>query len=380
MPSFDGLRFGLEHEFAVVDAAGRFRDFTNTTFEELDPLVAELPIFPEDYPQLRVGDLGIKRKRWYIEGFERYSADGRYLRTDPKGFEIRTPICGSLEEALAVLDGDIARWREVASRHGFRSVRTSLNPFQRAYEPHPPLNAWEVAHRQTPEERSAHIHMLTYGPDISFSHPGLSTSWAVDAGMKLTYYSPYVVPFSFTSPFFAGELWGGHSRRTYHRTGPRPSVLVHVGAESERVPSDPTLTDLARLPAEVGRIEFKAFDCPPDTSLYAALGTLLAGIALDDTLPGRALVPDAALHRLSATEAFENAEIHRGALGVLLAARAALPPSRRALLEPLEEMAETRTTPAHAMVDAYRATGDIIATIEEREPVRQGPVAQGDGR
>lgn len=359
----DGFRFGLEHEFAVIDSAGRFADFTNTTFEEMDRVVAELPVFDTDYPTLRVGDLGIKLKRWYIEGFERFTDDGTYLRTDPKGFEIRTPICQSLDEALGTLAADLARWTEVASRFGYRPARTSLNPFQRRYVPHPELNAWEVEHRKTPEEQTAHIHMLTYGPDISFSHPGLTTAATVDIGKKLTYYSPYIVPFSFTSPFFGGELWGGYSRRTYYRTGPRPSVLVHVGHDRDIVPSFPTLTDRARLPAEVGRIEFKAFDCPPDIGLYRPLGTLLLGLALDDTLPGRAIVPDEGSHKRSATNAFDDAEIRDVAAEVLEAARAALPPEHRQLLEPLDAMLEARRTPAHAMIDAYRESGDIMSAI-----------------
>lgn len=371
----DRFRFGLEDEFPVIDVAGRFGDFTNTTFEELDRVVAELPVFEEDYRDLRVGDLGIKLKRWYIEGFERFTVAGEYIRTDPKGFEIRTPIRESLDEAIATLEHDLERWSEVAARFGYRAARTSLNPLQRAYVPDPPLNDWEVAHRRTPEERTAHIHMLTYGPDISFSHPDISVPDAIDIGKKLTAYSPYIVPFSFTSPFFEGRPWGGYSRRTYYRTGPRPSVLVHVGNEDERIVSFPTLTDLARLPAEVGRIEFKAFDCPPDTGLFRALGTLLLGIALDDVLHDRALVPDGKLHQLAASAAFEDEEIRSGAAQVLAAASAALPAGRRDLLVPLEEMLEARRTPAHAMLEVYAQTGDIHAAVvasahRERSAVR----------
>lgn len=359
----DGFRFGLEDEFPAVDAQGRFCDFSNTTFHAFNQVIDELPVFEEDYRHLRVGDLGIKLKRWYIEGFERFTEGGQYIRTDPKGFEIRTPICSSLGEALATLDRDTVWWAEVAERFGYRSVRTSLNPLRREFIPNPPLNDWEVAHRQTPEEKTAHIHMLTYGPDISFSHPDFTITEAIDIGQKLTYYSPFVVPHSFTSPFFDGKLWGGYSRRTFHRTGPRPSVLVHVGSESERIDTFPTLTDLARLPAEVGRIEFKAFDCPPHTGLYMALGALLIGLALDESLPGRALVPDAALHRHVAIAAFDDERVRDQAAEVLAAATAALPTEWRSWLEPLEETLETRRTPAHAMIELHAEMGDVLAAL-----------------
>jgi hypothetical protein len=359
----DGFRFGIEHEFPVIDSDGRFCDFSNITFEDLDGTLATLPVTESDYPGLRVGDLGIKLKRWYVEGFERFSESGEYLITLPKGLEIRTPICASLDEAFATLLGDIAKWEKAGHEHGYRAARTAFNPFQIEFVPRPALNDWEVAHRQSPEEQTAHIHMLTYGPDISFSHPGLTAEQTIDIGKKLTFYSPYIVPFSFSSPFYAGELWGGYSRRTYYRTGPRPAVLVHVGSETELIPSFPTLTDRARVGAEAGRIEFKAFDCPPDTELYRSLGTLLLGLALDETLPGRALVPDQSLHQLSATVAFDDPELRRRTHEVVDAAHLALPEERRPLLEPLWGMLATRRTPAHAMVEEFERTGDILAAI-----------------
>ncbi|MDY0088633.1 MAG: glutamate--cysteine ligase, partial [Coriobacteriia bacterium] len=93
--SLSDFRFGIEHEFPAVNGDGCFCDFFNSTFDEFDRVISELPVIESDYASLRVGDLGIKNKRWYIEGFERFSDRGGYLRTDPKGFEIRTPICGS---------------------------------------------------------------------------------------------------------------------------------------------------------------------------------------------------------------------------------------------------------------------------------------------
>jgi transposase InsO family protein len=45
-----------------------------------------------------------------------------------------------------------------------------FNPVRSEYRIEPPLNAWEQAHRQdSPEERTAHLHMSTYGPDLNLS-------------------------------------------------------------------------------------------------------------------------------------------------------------------------------------------------------------------
>ena len=45
-------------------------------------------LFTEDYSRLRVADLGIKHKRWYKEGYERF---GEFLKSLPKCLEI--PPC-----------------------------------------------------------------------------------------------------------------------------------------------------------------------------------------------------------------------------------------------------------------------------------------------
>jgi len=360
----NNFSFGIEHEFAALDKHNQFLDFSNASFEDFARVIEELPLIDSDAQTLRTGDLGIKLKRWYIEGFERFSEDGSYVHTLPKGFEIRTPICNSLDQAVDTLTRDLALWSEAAKPYGYRAAWTALNPFQGEFVPHPPLNDWEVKDRSTPEEQTAYIHMITYGPDISFSHPDFDVDQTIDIAKKLTYYSPYTVPFSYTSPFYENELWQGLSRRTYYRTGNRPSVLVFTSNASKIVPSSPTLTDTARIPAEAGRIEFKAFDCPPDLEMYHSLAALLIGLTLDNTLSGRLLVPDSKLHKHSAVHAFSARDIRDGSAEVLAAARAALPPAWRKKLDRLDSMLASRQTPAHDMIQRYKESASIIAAIQ----------------
>lgn len=361
--SIENMKWGIEHEFPAVRIGGEFCDYSNTTYEDFNQIIEEMPTFESDYPGLRVGDLGIKSKRWYIEGFERFSDTGEYLRTDIKGFEIRTPISPSLSAAVATLKQDFSLWKETATRHGFRAASVAFNPFNDEFVPTPPLNAWEIAHRRSPEEQTAYIHMLTSGPDISFSHPDLTTEMSIDIAKKLTYYSPFIVPFSYSSPFYKGALWGGLSRRTYYRTGRRPAVLVFVQDETKLIKSAPTLTDTARLPAENGRIEFKAFDTISDLSLYESLGALLLGIALDTTLSGRLIVPDENLHKHSATHGFSDGYLYTTALEVLDSARKALPPNMATHLDRLDHLLEARRSQAHDMIDRYNETGSILSAI-----------------
>ncbi|MCL2403109.1 MAG: glutamate--cysteine ligase [Coriobacteriia bacterium] len=358
------FHFGIEHEFAVLDKHDQFLDFSNTSFEDFAQVIEHLPITESDAQTLRTGDLGIKLKRWYIEGFERFTEMGDYLLTLPKGFEIRTPICTSLNQAVDTLIRDFSLWAKAARPYGYQATWTALNPFQSGFVPHPPLNAWELKDRSSPEEQTAHIHMITYGPDISFSHSDLNTDQTIDIAQKLTYYSPYIVPFSYTSPFHVGKLWGGYSRRTYYRTGDRPAALVFTSDSTKITPSFPTLTDTARIPAEDGRIEFKAFDCPPDLELYRSLGALLIGLALDDTLTGRLTVPDSELHKHSATHAFDAPDIHDSAAKVLAAARAALPLDWQKNLNRLDDMLAAKRTPAHSIIQKYKENRSISSAIQ----------------
>ena len=77
--------------------------------------------------------------------------------------------------------------------------------------------------------------------------------------------------------------------------------MAFLGPGEPQVVADPSLTQPARLPAEIGRLEFKAFDAIGDFALYGELLSLLTGLVLDTTLPGRRTTPDAAAHRHAAT-------------------------------------------------------------------------------
>lgn len=357
--------FGIEHEVAFLNQAGQFADFVSTSFAEFDHIVAELPLYETDYPPLRIGDAGIKRKRWYIEGYERFNADGQVIDCLPKGIEIRTTVHNTIQGAIDELYASFRLLREKAMQAGFTPVLTSFHPYRTQFVPDPPLNAYEEQRRQnSPEARTAFIPLLTYGPDLNLSCQGLDSNTLIEIARKLTYYSPYIIPFSYSSPFFQGELWGGLSIRTVMRTGIRPAALVYLADGAQLVQSDPSLTKLARLPAEVGRIEFKACDSCHDFALYAGLLALLKGLVLDTTLTGRATVPDTDAHQLSAREGFAHDDVAVGALAVLQAAQHALGTDEDAqLLMPLTAMLQQRVTPAHRMIAMFGETGSIEATM-----------------
>jgi hypothetical protein len=359
------FRYGIEHEIALVHVDGGFADYTSVGFEELQAVVDALPEDPADYPDLRVGDQGIKRKRWYVEGYERFDTGGVLVRCDPKGLEVRTRIHDSVEAAVDALRTDLRLLDTALLPTGLRTTTIAFNPVRSEYRIEPPLNAWEQAHRQdSPEERTAHLHMSTYGPDLNLSCAGLDEAALVDVGRKLTYYSPWLVPLSFSSPFRDGGPWGGLSARTAVRTGVRPAALVFLAGPGGQVDADPSLTQVARLAAEVGRIEFKAFDACPDPGLYGELLSLLTGLVLDETLPGRRTTPDADLHRHVAVAGLADDEVHAGTGELLDAAERAVAgrPADAARLVSLRGRWGRRESPATAMLAAYRA-GEPVAGL-----------------
>lgn len=362
----DRYRFGLEHEVAFWDQqTDQFADFSNTSFQRFDRLIAQLPEYASDYPQLRIGDAGIKRKRWYIEGYERFSETGELMGCMPKGIEIRTTLQPTIAGAVQELRESFTQLCEVALSAGLLPVLTSFNPIHKKFVPEPPLNRYETERRDaSPEKQTAHIPMMTYGPDLNFSIQGLSTEALIQAGKKLTYYSPVIVPFSFSSPFYGQQLWSGLSVRTHLRTGQRPAAMVFVEHSEELIASSPSLTKIARLPAEVGRIEFKACDSCGDFELYGSLLALLKGIVLDQTLPGLALVPDAAQHQHAAIHGFQDPELQDQAMTLLVAAdQALLDTHERDLLKPLWRFVQQQTTPAHIMGDRWRTGASLVNVL-----------------
>ena len=353
------FRYGIEHELAILHADGTFADHTDLRFDALQAVVDALPQDAGDYPDLCIGDQGSRRKRWYVEGFERFDDDGVLLRCDPKGLEIRTRIHRSIPDAVAAVVADAVRLAVELARRGLAAVAIGFNPVRSEYVIDPPLNAWERAHRTgSPGERTAYPHMSTFGPDLNLSCVDLGPATLTDVARELTHYSPRLVPLSFSSPFRDGAPWGGLSARTHVRTGARPAVLVFLGPGDPQVDTDPSLTQLARLPAEVGRIEFEA--CP-DVGLYGELLSLWTGLVLDDSLPGRRSTPDAAVHRHVARVGLTDDEVHAGTGALLDAATAALVdrPADTERLGSLRDRWTRRECPATAMLATYGSGGTV---------------------
>lgn len=346
------MKFGIEAEYALVRPDGRFADFTNTNYAEVRALLEPLPDY--GHPELRTGDAGIRVKNWYVEGDERFDQFGRSTGLAVKGIEIRTPALATIERCMRSLDELRLTLAAELKPKGWSLAAVGFNPCTASYEPE--YTRWEKEfHDSHIENRLPEISTLSFGPDFNFSRSGDSPEAVIETVRRLTYYSPYIVPFSFNSPLVGGALWEGLSYRTYRRTGPRPAALAHLSGAH-----DHPLAKEADPPSQHLRIEFKAFDMVADDRLLAELFRLVVGISLADAgvLPGLADLPDRQLHGRAAIRGFADDEIHGQAGRAVAAAQKSLRASGfDADLPLLDEMLRTRRTPAHAMRERFMETG-----------------------
>src|SRR5207253_10730574 len=108
-------------------------DVSHPPFDETQSAAERLPAYAAAYPPLHVDELGIKRKRWYVEGFERFSDLGRYLGSDAKGIETRTIVHPTIASAVAGLREAFAALAGEARASGLVPVPISFNPFRSVY-------------------------------------------------------------------------------------------------------------------------------------------------------------------------------------------------------------------------------------------------------
>lgn len=361
------MHCGIEFEYLIVDTTGptpgRIRDFSNLPFATIRDWLDDKPGRSDS--SLATGDLGIRSGYWYLEGDERFHEDGQFRALAVKGVEIRTPPAPRVERAIQWLLDIEEQLSAALARQGLGLAIVGFNPLRARYDFDPPLNPWEQTLRETDRDYAddaAHVTTLSYGPDINLSQPGWTAEQSLDAARKLNHYAPYIVPFSFSSPFYNGQIWRGYSKRTHERAGLRPAVKLFLAPE---VLADcagrSRLVHPARLPGEEGRIEFKAFDAHPSLALLTACCHLLEGMCLAEDLTGRSEHTDVALYRRAALAGFNDAAIRDGASEVLGKASAALlwagQSKAVAALSPLRTLLAERRTPAHDLVVAYQATG-----------------------
>jgi carboxylate-amine ligase len=343
-----GFHFGLESEYLLVDAA-TFRPlwYHDLVFDRLNEALESIPL--DDLPPLDGLDLEAPHRKlmpYAVEGYHVPDPDMNPIDLWPKGIEIRTPVCTSIEQCLDCLRVLHQRLQGALGRLGYLAVSLSHHPTEDSFEA--PQNKrrydfWQWAMQA----------MRTYGPDVNISLPTHVQAMldVEDLGAKVNYYAPALTALTVASPFLRGGLWRirgrvGKSIRTYRRSVVAPAIEVH--------------------PEEAGRLEYKTFEMTTRLDDFYAYFLLWLELLLDDGLRGRAS-DQSRIYDLGAVardglrvETVEEraAEVLERAPGVLTSRGFDPGP-----LEPYRRRLETGRLPADALSELFEREGSIPGVL-----------------
>ena len=340
------MRIGIEHEFVFKDRVGNYLDFENTEYSLFKKIVDAFPYIENDDKYFDCKSLEHKPKRCYVEGFERYDLDGNLTETIPKGLEIRTLPHTAVNTIIDEFTSTYTQMINSAASFGLYPLLTSCHPYKILNTFSQPLNDTEKTLRTEKQLDIACKSMFLHGLQINISMSDLSKSEMIDLVQKVIYYTPFIIPYSFSSPFYNGKRFEGLCYRSYFTAEAREVVKLH----------DRNGTYV---------LEFGGFDACGDAQLLKLLLLLFKGLLLDKTLTKRALSQDAERMKQSSIKGFEDKMIKEEGLIVLNAAKAALKEEGDAL-EYLETMLQTNDSYAARMKQSYQETGDIIGAISNR--------------
>ncbi len=343
-----GFHFGLESEYLLVDAA-TFRPlwYRDLSFSRLNEALESIPL--DDLPPLDGLELEPPHRKlmpYAVEGYHVPDPDMNPIDLWPKGIEIRTPVCPSIEACLECLEVLHERLQGALERLGYQAVALSHHPTEDFFEA--PQNKrrydfWQWAMQA----------MRTYGPDINISLPAhLNALLDVeDLHAKVNYYAPALTALSLASPFLRGGLWRirgrvGKSIRTYRRSVTAPAIELH--------------------PQEAGRLEYKTFEMTPRLDDFYAYFLLWLELLLDGSLRGRAS-DQSRIYDLGvvARDGLQVETVAERAAEILERAPAALTKwgFDPGPLEPFQRRLETGRLPADDLIELFEREGSIPGVL-----------------
>lgn len=340
------IRIGIEHEFTFKDHAGNYLDFDNTEATTFQNIIDDFPYIENDGNLFECKSLEKLPKRCYLEGFERYNLEGSLIKTLPKGVEIRTAPHDSVD---ALMDDFLYSYNlitQIAARQYLSPLHISYHPFKTSCSLKKSLNRKETSVRTEKELDFALKSMLLQAFHVNVSLSDRSHQQMNDLVQKINYYFPYIIPFSFSSPFYDGKVFEGLSYRNYFRSG--RWELVNIKKRNG-----------------IDVIEFSGFDACGDIRLMKALILLFKGLVLDEILMERSVSQDAKILRLSSLKGFGDRMIKQKGQMVLKAAKNALGEEGKSL-DFLEAMLTNNDSYAAKMKNTFFETGDIMACISNQ--------------
>ncbi|HEX7672635.1 MAG TPA: glutamate-cysteine ligase family protein [Bdellovibrio sp.] len=345
------FRFGLESEYLVVTKD----DFTplwhhDLTFETLNGIFESVPL--DGIPSCEGLDLEppqTKLMPFVVEGYHLPDMDFHAKEILPKGVEIRTPVCNSLEEVLKVHTTLFTRLRKAMNDGDYDLVCLSHHPI------HSQFSGPQNKRRHDYWQWSMEV-MTTFGPDInvSLSDKLAAMVSADDLEAKINYYGPALSALSVASPFVDGSPWAlrdgfGKSFRMHKRSYIAPPIEFH--------------------PTEKNRYEFKVFDMPNSIEEIEAQFLSFLTLVLDEGLQGRAS-KQTRIYDLGqvARHGIKAEDMKARATELLERAPAILKDwgYNPQALEVFKKRILTGKTPADDMIELYQKTNSLTEVLKSR--------------
>ena len=215
------MRIGIEQEFVFQDREGNYLDFENSEYSLFKGIVDTFPYFENDDAVFECKSLERVPKRCYVEGLERHDLDGNLVETVPKGLEIRTLPHFEIDTVVDEFSDSFVQTMRAAAQFGLSPLLTSNNPFKTSFAFSKPLNPTEIKMRTEKELAIVFGAMITHGLHVNVSMGDWSHEQMNDLVQKVNYYIPFIIPFSFSSPFYDGKAFAGLSCRNYFRAEKR---------------------------------------------------------------------------------------------------------------------------------------------------------------
>jgi hypothetical protein len=268
-----GFQFGLEAEYILTDQNDfKALSWKDLNFKKLYQAMEKIPI--EDLPSLEgldPEDAHTKILPYVVEGYHIKDKNNQSVDMWPKGVEIRTPVCQSIEQTLSCFQTLYQRLENTMAGLDYQLISLSHHPNEYFFEG-PRCN------RRYDFWKWALEVMTTYGPDINISFPDTIAEKLFqnkeDFEAKVNYYAPALTALTLNSPFKEGRPQQFHGKdvlswRTFRRSTIAPNIEWHWN--------------------ENGRIEFKFFEMTNKIDDFHAYFLMCLGLSLCDELQGRAL-------------------------------------------------------------------------------------------
>jgi carboxylate-amine ligase len=336
------FKFGLETEYIITNQLNhKVLWYEETPFHPLYKMLETISL--EGIPSLDGLDsepAHLKILPFVVEGYHLKDEFFQAHDMHPKGVEIRSPVCSSIEECIDVQRKLFSRLLESMGKDNKGLCILSHHPWAKEYsgpQANRPEHFWKWALKA----------MMTYGPDINISWDSLAGKKLFDHKndfeAKLNYYAPALVAFSAMSPFFDNKLGVDiqnkniRSVRTMHRSEVAPLIEWH---EKENF-----------------RLEFKFFDMPlswEECRLYFDVCLILM---LSDELTGRASLEEGKeLLKMAAIEGLSSTLLCQRLQEILKAGEKVLPHFgfSASSLKLAYNRLEKRKAPADYLIEAYQ--------------------------